>query len=170
MFKFPLHSLCCPFIIRNLLKAFRDVIPIKTRQMAVQERDIARASIDPQTSHPSRRFKVMAGAINTKQMSFFMNSRSLRKCIPNVTLLIYGNLFAECHGYSTHFVLNFNFSVHGGDGIINQYSNWLRAGRPRDQLPIPERTRIISSSRRPEWFWGPPRLLSNRYREVFIRG
>lgn len=42
MFKFPLHSLCCPFIIRNLLRAFREVIPIKTWQMAVQERNIAR--------------------------------------------------------------------------------------------------------------------------------
>lgn len=29
MFKFPLHSLCCPFIIRNLLRAFREIIPIK---------------------------------------------------------------------------------------------------------------------------------------------
>jgi hypothetical protein len=45
-------------------------------------------------------------------------------------------------------------------GIVTSYG--LDGGRVGVRVPV--RSRIFSSPRRPDRFWGPPNLLSNEYR------
>jgi len=52
-----------------------------------------------------------------------------------------------------------------GPSSVVGYSDWLRAGRSGDRIPV--WGEIFGP--RPDWLWGPPSLLYNGYR-VFTRG
>jgi hypothetical protein len=51
-------------------------------------------------------------------------------------------------------------------GWRSRYSDWLRPRRPRDWSSSPGRVKNFSSPRRPDRVWGPPNLLSNKYRAL----
>jgi hypothetical protein len=48
----------------------------------------------------------------------------------------------------------------------SRYSDWLRAGRPRDRSSSPGKGKISSSPRRLDQLWGPSSLLPSGYRAV----
>jgi hypothetical protein len=54
--------------------------------------------------------------------------------------------------------------------LLSRYSDWLRAGRSTSRSSRPSTGNIFSFPRRPDWFWGPHRLLCNGHRELFHRG
>jgi hypothetical protein len=53
----------------------------------------------------------------------------------------------------------------------SQYSNWLWDGKLDNRGMIPSGSwEFFSLTPRSDWFWGPPRLLSNRYQGLFPWG
>jgi hypothetical protein len=53
---------------------------------------------------------------------------------------------------------------------MSRYSDWLQAGRSDDRGSIPGGGwELLSSTPCPDRLWGPPSLLSNGYRRLFLR-
>ena len=62
--------------------------------------------------------------------------------------------------HADEIILFASLYLYGGPGYLSGYSDWLRAGRSWDRIPV--ETSFFRT--RPDRPWGPPSLLYNGYR------